>query len=557
MKNFISKYFFKSSDSQATQLLKKITLYFIDSEEMDNKEEYKYELNDAMEKELRLCISLLDLETPAAEYFALRSLYYSKLNDSKSALVDAMLAIQTEPRYSDGYLRLADIFLHRKMYKTVKNVYIRALVNIRRMDKNYQLIKKTLDIEQYILTRPVDFVRFLPREIIEEIFSYLPFHMYIVFMAVSRTWYNFMINWSVMWRNLDFNETNTKTVMRCLRHAQGRHIRRLTLGCQTPETLRSIIDNYCQHLEALEFNISELTICWLMEMLQSIGNNLVEFSTNDYTKYYYPYIFDILRLCPELQKLTYKKLDVDFLKSSGNTKKTKVEDLCIQIRQSQSIEDIHTDIFQCFPRLRVLDLEVENICLAPFYESLNRYCPHLETLSLSINGTVHELSSTVDISFPLREFIVVSRKYVIASRPLLLFSSNKLKTLTIIDLTNIKDSLTPSTLSHLRKLNLQSQLNLKRKDAAHIISACTQLEHLVINYEINVTDHLMDRFPTKNQIIAIDVSYCSGIDSVGLTELITSQGPLLKRVNIKRCKSIHKDTVTWAIQQLGNHVVEY
>ncbi|KAG1449543.1 hypothetical protein G6F56_008611 [Rhizopus delemar] len=205
MKKLILKYLFKFSDIRTKQLLKKSVIDFIDSEEIDNEDEYKYELNDTMKKELRLCISLLDLETPAAEYFALRSLYYSKLNDLKSALADAIRAIEAEPSYADGYLRLADIFLHRKMYKTVMNVYTHALRNMGRKDENFQLIENLLYIEQYILTRPVDFVRLLPREIIEEIFSYVPSYMYIEIMTVSKSWHKLMINWSVMWKDLDYS----------------------------------------------------------------------------------------------------------------------------------------------------------------------------------------------------------------------------------------------------------------------------------------------------------------------------------------------------------------
>ncbi|KAG1456382.1 hypothetical protein G6F56_006843 [Rhizopus delemar] len=141
-----------------------------------------------------------------------RSVHYLKTKNLKFALILARQAIREDPSYSEGYLRLADAYLYQKMYKKALIVYSHALVNIRSTDKNYQLIRSLKNIEEGILAGPVNFMPLLPREITEKIFSYLPFRMYTEFMVVSRSWYEFVINWTVMWRDLDFsnNETNPK-----------------------------------------------------------------------------------------------------------------------------------------------------------------------------------------------------------------------------------------------------------------------------------------------------------------------------------------------------------
>ncbi|CAO3670329.1 unnamed protein product [Rhizopus stolonifer] len=137
------------------------------------------------------------------------------------------------------------------------------------------------------------------------------------------------------------------------------------------------------------------------------------------------------------------------------------------------------------------------------------------------------------------------------------FSSNQLEELTIGSLKGFKDTITTETLSRLYTLCMIQLRDLQDRDVARIISACTYLKILRIKHDINVTDHLMSSFPTKNQIKTIDVSYCSWITRVGLTELIKSQGASLEKLVITGCKCIHEDTVTWAIQLLGKHVVEY
>lgn len=227
--------------------------FVCDSEKTNTEDEYKYEYNYKMEKELRYNLSLLSGKIRTAECLTLRSSYYSKLNDSESALVDAKQAVKANPKYSEGYIRLAEIYLHRKMYKTAKNVYGHALLNISSTDKNYTLIKNLKNTKERISVFRNNFMNFLPEEIKERIFSSLSISTCQELMAVSRSWRNYVINLSIMWENLDFviDEINPNIVASCIKYAQGRYVRSLILGDRMTEKLSSFVCKNCQYLKTM------------------------------------------------------------------------------------------------------------------------------------------------------------------------------------------------------------------------------------------------------------------------------------------------------------------
>ncbi|KAG1444945.1 hypothetical protein G6F56_010096 [Rhizopus delemar] len=297
-------------------------------------------------------------------------------------------------------------------------------------------------------------------------------------------------------------------------------------------------------------------------MIGSVGRYLTELSIikcKGLNLYDFLYILDT---CPELKELTYESDEYNNFQVRNYTMNCgahKIKtDISIQAKHGTFFNYRTAKIFEHFPHLRVLDLVAHNVRIDYLYEELNTCSQNLEDLSLFINGTAHGTSSfTSDIRFPLQKFVVQSNMETDASRFWPFFSSNKLEELTIGCLRGFKDAITNRTLSRLRKLHLFKLPDVKERDIACIISECTQLEHLVIDNCTNVTDYLMNSFPTRNQIKTVDVSYCSRITSDGLTELIKSQGASLVKLIITGCESVHKDTITWAIQQLGKHVVEY
>ncbi|CAO3670491.1 unnamed protein product [Rhizopus stolonifer] len=77
-------------------------------------------------------------------------------------------------------------------------------------------------------------------------------------MAVSRSWHDFAFKWNGMWRDLDFsiNEIDPKIVMKCIKYAQGQHVRRLSLffmqNISMNDILKVVISENCQYLETLE-----------------------------------------------------------------------------------------------------------------------------------------------------------------------------------------------------------------------------------------------------------------------------------------------------------------
>ncbi|CAO3670495.1 unnamed protein product [Rhizopus stolonifer] len=460
-----------------------------------------------------------------------RSVHYLKSKNSKFALILARQAIREDPSYSEGYLRLAEAYLYQRMYKKAIIVYSHALVNIRSTDKNYQLIRTLKNTEEGILAGPVNFMLLLPREITEKIFSYLSFRMYTVFMAVSKSWYDFVINWNVMWRDLDFSndEINPKTVRRCIKRAQGRHVRRLVLGYRANKILNSIVYENCQNLEILEMKGCFLDFS-LKKLLQSVGKHLIGLSISDCYFIDLHDVFDTLKLCPELKKLTYENnrdsttsyadthhsdtQDFKTIVDCEEAYRTKVEDLRIQIENCSLVDNIPKKIFQHFPQLRILDLSVKYIHTGPFYEVLNTYCQYLECLSLRIDTILHETSFMGAIRFPLQKLEVVSSKSVSASHFSPLFSSNQLKSLIICGLTDTKNVIKASTPSHLRRLTLKTISDLKGEDITLIISACAQLEHLTIDGCIENADDLTNILEHRNQSITICNSFSSQLNAI-------------------------------------------
>ncbi|CAO3670499.1 unnamed protein product [Rhizopus stolonifer] len=519
--------------------IKESTLPYInfvcDSEKTNTEDEYKYEHNHKMEKELRYNLSLLSGKVLTAEYLTLRSSYYSKLNDSESALVDAKQAVQVNPKYSEGYIRLAEIYLHRNMYKTANNVYSHALLNISSTDKNYTLIKNLRNTEERIPVCRNNFMNFLPEEIKERIFSGLSFSTCQELMAVSRSWRKYVINLSLMWENLDFviDEINPNIVESCIEYAEGRYVRSLILTDRMTEKLSRFVCKNCQYLKTMDLTRCDIKFDSFKEICQSVGQQLNKLSIIDCTNISIHDLSDALELFPELKKLTYKSSrrastrDYENAANFGEVHKTKVEDLCIQMKSILAY-NLSTKIFQHFPWLRILDLKIDKINIGPFYTALNTYCPHLMLFKMYINSTMGEPPAMGTTRLSLHEFAVESR-----------------------------DALMPSILSRLRCLILQDISDLEENDITLIISECTQLETLILGSCKNVTDVHMNSFPSKNQIKMIDVSNCSGITGVGLMRLVNTQGNSLRNVNIIGCKNIQMDMVTRAIKHLGKHVVEY
>lgn len=188
-----------------------------------------------------------------------RSACYENLKEFDLALRDAATIIKLVPTESRGYLRAGKIFSIQKNYKKAVQIYTRALTKVNPQDKRYKQITDMKDKaekkEKSLIGH--DFMKILPYDVISSIFSLLSFDRRIQCTGVSTTWRNFALNWSGMWRDLDFGNRKIShaLIKKYMAYAKGRHVRRFAMLDADQNMMRKIfqllIDENCQYIETL------------------------------------------------------------------------------------------------------------------------------------------------------------------------------------------------------------------------------------------------------------------------------------------------------------------
>lgn len=187
-----------------------------------------------------------------------RSACYEKLNQLDQALLDAATIIKVAPTESRGYLRAGKVLSLQNKHEKAIQIYSRALTKVNRQDKRYPQIAQMKKMAEKKISVGSDFMKILPYDVISNIFSMLSFDRRIQCTGVSTTWRNFALNWSGMWRDLDFG--NNKKISHALMkkymsHAKGRHVRRFAIMDADQTMLKKVfqllIDENCQYIETL------------------------------------------------------------------------------------------------------------------------------------------------------------------------------------------------------------------------------------------------------------------------------------------------------------------
>jgi tetratricopeptide (TPR) repeat protein len=188
-----------------------------------------------------------------------RAASYEKINQLDLALCDAKNIIQVAPIESRGYLRAGKVLSLQQKYDSAIKVYKRALTKVDPADARYQqIVLMKTQVEKKANPPPIhDFMKVLPYDVTSLIFSMLSFDRRVQCTGVCKSWRDFALSWSGMWRDLDFGDRKVPLaiIKKYLSYAKGRHVRRFAVTNANLNTMKKIlqllIDENCQYIEVL------------------------------------------------------------------------------------------------------------------------------------------------------------------------------------------------------------------------------------------------------------------------------------------------------------------
>jgi tetratricopeptide (TPR) repeat protein len=216
-------------------------------------------INNQFKEAVSLFTRALTLNPNHATLLDCRAASYEKLNELDQALRDAILIVKTAPNDARGYLRAGKLYSLQNHYEKAIRVYTRALKQVDPKDSRYPLIHNMKQAAEKAKTPPPkkDPITALPYDVNSIIFSYLSFDRRVQCTAVSRSWRNFALTYSGMWRDLEFGNRKVSqgTVKKYLQYCQGRHVRSFSIHNANRNAmkniLQSLIDENCQYIERL------------------------------------------------------------------------------------------------------------------------------------------------------------------------------------------------------------------------------------------------------------------------------------------------------------------
>lgn len=207
-----------------------------------------------------LFTSALVVET--ADHISLldsRAASYEKLKELELGLSDALTMIKTAPNDSRGYLRTGKLLTLQKKHDEAMIIYNRGTQNLDPKDTKFSMItrlKEQAEISTQLITK-FDPTSVLPFELFSIVFSHLPLDCQVKCTAVSKRWRNYALNWSGVWRNLEFRSRRASQaiVAKYLQYAQGPYVRSISIHSADRESMtnviRGLINEACQNIETI------------------------------------------------------------------------------------------------------------------------------------------------------------------------------------------------------------------------------------------------------------------------------------------------------------------
>ena len=136
---------------------------------------------------------------------ALRAATYEKLGNLSLALKDGREMIDKAPDNVKGYLTTGHLLKRMQNCALAEKIYQRGVRYCKSMDDQRKLRQKIAEINGVAQPTAVDPLEVLPREVIEMIFSYIPFDTLCLCVKVSQLWRNQLKSQWSLWTNVDFS----------------------------------------------------------------------------------------------------------------------------------------------------------------------------------------------------------------------------------------------------------------------------------------------------------------------------------------------------------------
>ncbi|KAG0172137.1 hypothetical protein DFQ28_004289 [Apophysomyces sp. BC1034] len=471
-----------------------------------------------------------------------RAATYEKLGDLQAALKDGSTIVALAPMASKGYLRVGKVLSMQNKVKPACAIYERALKKVDPKDTRYYMITKLKDVAERQATvdtyrrRARDFVSVLPYDIICCIFYYLSFERRIQCTAVCKTWRGFTLNWSGMWRHLDFG---AKVV--------------------SPHTIKQYLSY------ATEINDSLIPAVWLLRLLKLVNKTLTHLRLDGTSLPYAAISNEVFQLCPNLTHVSFRGFE--YMPTDITNRSTTMLNLI-------SLDISPADVTR-YPRFEVNDLlrrcqnlqHLQLVCeendTLHAMQTIPTLCPNLATFRLSPRDLpLMDTFEKEDMGPGLRDF-AVPHVYNFADVDGIKMITQHHTTIEALDLrdcyrlsSEFAIVLATKGCPQLRELHLASVSSFSELDLRSIIGACPSLQTVNFYAVFNVTNAILADLSVLTSLKIVDISLCTKVTGAGVRRLVEARKDTLEKLVMNGCTGISADAVHFAAEQLGRHVVE-
>ncbi|ORZ19735.1 hypothetical protein BCR42DRAFT_410394 [Absidia repens] len=541
-----------------------------------------------------------------------RSATYDRLQQWDAAVKDAKMMIKIAPQVSKGYLRLGKLVTsqpqqqNEKTYRQAALVYRRGCSKVDEGDPRYALLttlasdmESKVNADKRRIQGQRDPLHILPYDVLDLIFTYLPFHRRVACTQVSSDWNRFLRHWPGMWRQLDFitgatkhDVVSRKTLTSYFSYTRGRHIRSFSLSASKPKTdyaLQLLIDQDCQYLEYLGFSNSGFSLNLFSRTLRLMGKQLTHLYLDNCDTPLEPIFTQLSAICPQLTHLYYgSELKTEFITTmDAQHTLPRLQQLHLVSNASQSTLDVI--LAQC-PNLTHLVLPRIYVSVATLL--LRHPLPHLRVyyhdacstmskqslwesalttttipppptpgkvggwVAFSAMGTTlddHTLNSIVTTHRTTLEIINLNQTVGFSNQWCsLLLPPPALP----LPLENEGEANPSGFISPLVELSLNQCTRLDDTDLCRVISACPRLQVVGLAYVCSVTNTTLEHLAQLPHLKRLDLTACPQITGSGLRRLVDLRRHTLKKLLLNDCAAIQPDAIQHARSVLGRTAVE-
>ncbi|KAI8099633.1 uncharacterized protein BX664DRAFT_289846 [Halteromyces radiatus] len=522
-------------------------------------------------------ITLLDSRSAALE----------KLKDWEAAIKDAKAVVKLSPCVSKGYLRLGKLLCLQQRFSLALQAYRRGCEKVTTTDTRYPLlVSLKSDMENKIKLNSQkmhgqrDPIKILPYDVLDLIFTQLPFHRRVACMQVSKHWQRFLLGWSGMWRDMDFitgatkhNAVSRHTLKRYFSYNCGRHLRRFSLSANNTKTdyaLQLLVNQGCQYVEYLGLADTKFDLMVFNRALRLIGNHLTHLYLDGCGHALNHIYLQLSTLCPNLTHFYYESTpeptrfesqDRALFRDIPNNKHLKR----LYLVTDMTLEDVDLVLLSC-PNLthlilpRTLDilehrLRIQSLPHLQLYHVGTLLSPKLYTWQ------PYALDDNESSRKGLSEFTVMHS--ILKDEEFLPIIEAHRTTLGVINLSYSRlnsnawcSLLTSVPGCPLRELYLDDCIDLSEQDLCDLIHHLPQLQVASVAFSFVLTNTVLDAFSQLVHLERLNVSGSRQITGSGLRHLVDQRQTTLKKLQLNDCTSILPDAIDYARAILGQRAVE-